>query len=222
MYIFYRVYPGICMCVNAHMCVQEHIYVYVCVWGGQRLKLGVFLIALHFVLWGRVSHFDLALSDLTSLGSQLSLWVPCLWLLQDGSITSFQAFTQILEVKFCFPHGCFSHWSISIAPIITPLPIYLFLGEGVYMPQQVCGGQGTVCGSQFSPSTILLLGIELRLSGFVASSLSFGAMSSALVSVYWNSPWVKCPDLPVIQSWYWGCDILILWAVKEEFVSCSV
>ena len=34
---------------------------------------------------------------------------------------------------------------------------------GALVPQHTCGGQRTTCGSQFSPSTMWVLGIELRL-----------------------------------------------------------
>ena len=111
-FIFYSMYMGICMCVSAHMCVQVNMHVYVCVCG-QLFALCVFQIAIQFILWVRVSHFDLALSDLISLVNQFALGVSFLWLLHMCYITSSQVFTQTFRVKFCF-------WQIAFLTEASP------------------------------------------------------------------------------------------------------
>lgn len=47
--------------------------------------------------------------------------------------------------------------------------MYLFLG--ICSMAQMCGSQRTTCGSQFSSSTLWVLGIGFRLSGLVACTL---------------------------------------------------
>lgn len=49
----------------------------------------------------------------------------------------------------------------------------------MYTPSYVCGGQKTICGTQFSPSITESLGIELRLSGLAASTFPYWPLSLA-------------------------------------------
>ena len=126
------------------------------------------------------SHFDPALSDWASVASQLPLRVPL-------SLTLTSWFCSLLPGIYPDPgesdsgfHGVLLPHKHLHSSHCQPL-IYLFLGEGVYMPQQAGVGQRSVCGSQFSLPTIFFLGMELRLSGLVASSFSFVAMLLALM-----------------------------------------
>lgn len=65
------------VCIYA--CVFMQVQMLMCMSGGWRLTLNVFLNCLHFIRWNSVSHLSPELTSLASLANQLALRIPCLW-----------------------------------------------------------------------------------------------------------------------------------------------
>lgn len=61
---------------------------------------------------------------------------------------------------------------------------YVGLQMNMYIPWHICGGQKTTCRDQVSPSTILVMRIQIRLPGLVANILTQWSILSGSLSLH--------------------------------------
>ena len=89
--------------------------------------------------------------------------------------------------------------------LFTHLPTDLCICVDAYMPQHTRGYQRTACVSQFCPSTMWVLQVKLRLSGWAASTLTCRAISSTSQETdkQKRSPcagwWWRTPLIPALR-----------------------
>ena len=145
MHVFTYAWVPICVQVPMHdVCV--HIEARGWHWVSSWL-----LFTLYFEAWSLTNP---ALSDLTSLASQLAPVIPCLGLLQVGVLENFNpdlSFMQILGIQtLAFMVCSSSHWTISTVPIVNFPHTYSFWGECVCATACICRSRDNLWESVFS------------------------------------------------------------------------
>lgn len=118
-----------CICVYVHINVEVNKFVCACVWNPEVNLWWLFLSAAHLVLWGRVSQWDLELTNQARLTGQSPPEVYCslpVLILQENIVVSI-FFTWVLGVELRSSYFSGKHFNDAAVPPPSWVFVYKFI-----------------------------------------------------------------------------------------------